>query len=306
MITVVTPVFNEENSLEELFSRLDKAFKGINQDFNVLFVDNGSKDGSLKTIKKIKEKNNNVKYISLTKNFGHQGGIWAGIYHVEGSCIIMDSDLQHPPETIPGLVEKWKNGAKVVNTKKISDDDNRLWKKLFSKFFYNVANYFTKLELSSGQSDFCLIDKDVVKLMKELPERKIFIRGLINSLGFESSTINYNCARRKNDKSKFSIFEYLNLAFDGIISFSAIPATIFFWFGILIALGCIIYSIYLFLLYLFFSGDSLPPGWTTIVLAIFFLSAVQLIGLGVIGKYNSITLENIKKKPEFIVKEKSL
>ena len=115
MITVVTPVFNEENSLEELFSRLDKAFKGINQDFNVLFVDNGSKDGSLKIIKKIKEKNNNVKYISLTKNFGHQGGIWAGIYHVDGSCVIMDSDLQHPPETIPSLVEKWKKLNLKIN-----------------------------------------------------------------------------------------------------------------------------------------------------------------------------------------------
>ena len=172
MITVITPVYNEESNIEELFSRIDKAFLNTNQKYELLFVDNGSYDKSLQVIKKLSKENSQVKFISLTKNFGHQGGIWAGLYNTENTSIIMDSDLQHPPELIPEIIEKWSKGYKIVNTMKRKDKDARIWKKIFSGLFYSIVNKLTNLKLSSGQSDFCLIDSSILNIVKKLPEKK--------------------------------------------------------------------------------------------------------------------------------------
>ena len=197
MITVITPVYNEESNIEELFSRIDKAFLNTNQKYELLFVDNGSYDKSLQVIKKLSKENSQVKFISLTKNFGHQGGIWAGLYNTENTSIIMDSDLQHPPELIPEIIEKWSKGYKIVNTMKRKDKDARIWKKIFSGLFYSIVNKLTNLKLSSGQSDFCLIDSSILNIVKKLPDKKIFLRGIINSLGYDYAVVVYECEARK-------------------------------------------------------------------------------------------------------------
>lgn len=314
MITVITPVYNEEENIEELFSRIDKVFLKINQKYELLFVDNGSKDKSLEIIKKIKKENSQVKFISLTKNFGHQGGIWAGLYNTDNTSIIMDSDLQHPPELIPEIIEKWSKGYKIVNTMKRKDKDTRIWKKIFSGLFYSIVNKLTNLKLSSGQSDFCLIDSTVLDIIKKLPEKKIFLRGIINSLGYDYSVVEYECEARKRGKSKFSIFEYLNLALDGIVSFSSLPLAIFFWSGILTAVICLFYAFYIFVLFILNLvlldtnqpiSNLFPPGWATIIIGMLFVGSIQLIGLGILGKYIALTLENVKRRPEFFIKEKS-
>jgi len=314
MITVITPVYNEEENIEELFSRIDKVFLKINQKYELLFVDNGSKDKSLEIIKKIKKENSQVKFISLTKNFGHQGGIWAGLYNTDNTSIIMDSDLQHPPELIPEIIEKWSKGYKIVNTMKRKDKDTRIWKKIFSGLFYSIVNKLTNLKLSSGQSDFCLIDSTVLDIIKKLPEKKIFLRGIVHSLGYDYSVVEYECAARKRGKSKFSIFEYLNLALDGIVSFSSLPLAIFFWSGILTAVICLFYAFYIFVLFILNLvlldtnqpiSNLFPPGWATIIIGMLFVGSIQLIGLGILGKYIALTLENVKRRPEFFIKEKS-
>ena len=314
MITVITPVYNEEENIEELFSRIDKVFLKINQKYELLFVDNGSKDKSLEIIKKIKKENSQVKFISLTKNFGHQGGIWAGLYNTDNTSIIMDSDLQHPPELIPEIIEKWSKGYKIVNTMKRKDKDTRIWKKIFSGLFYSIVNKLTNLKLSSGQSDFCLIDSTVLDIIKKLPEKKIFLRGIVHSLGYDYSVVEYECAARKRGKSKFSIFEYLNLALDGIVSFSSLPLAIFFWSGILTAVICLFYAFYIFVLFILNLvlldtnqpiSNLFPPGWASIIIGMLFVGSIQLIGLGILGKYIALTLENVKRRPEFFIKEKS-
>ena len=314
MITVITPVYNEEENIEELFSRIDKVFLKINQKYELLFVDNGSKDKSLEIIKKIEKENSQVKFISLTKNFGHQGGIWAGLYNTDNTSIIMDSDLQHPPELIPEIIEKWSKGYKIVNTMKRKDKDTRIWKKMFSSFFYSIVNKLTNLKLSSGQSYFCLIDSTILDIIKKLPEKKIFLRGIINSLGYNYSVVEYECEARKRGKSKFSIFEYLNLAFDGIVSFTSLPIAIFFWLGILAAVICLFYAFYIFVLFIlnlvFLDTNQpisklFPPGWASIIIGMLFVGSIQLIGLGILGKYIALTLENVKRRPEFFIKEKS-
>tara|TARA_Y100000294_G_scaffold161366_1_gene165714 strand:- start:537 stop:1484 length:948 start_codon:yes stop_codon:yes gene_type:complete len=314
MITVITPVYNEEENIEELFSRIDKVFLKINKKYELLFVDNGSKDKSLEIIKKIEKENSQVKFISLTKNFGHQGGIWAGLYNTDNTSIIMDSDLQHPPELIPEIIEKWSKGYKIVNTMKRKDKDTRIWKKIFSGLFYSIVNKLTNLKLSSGQSDFCLIDSTILDIIKKLPEKKIFLRGIINSLGYDYSVVEYECEARKRGKSKFSIFEYLNLAFDGIVSFSSLSIAIFFWLGMLTAVICLFYAFYIFVLLILNLvlldtnqpiSNLFPPGWTSIIIGMLFIGSIQLIGLGILGKYIALTLENVKRRPEFFIKEKS-
>jgi len=235
----------------------------------------------------------------------------------------MDADLQHPPETIEEIILAWKKGYKVVNTQKKLDLDARVWKRYLSSFFYFFVNKLTNLNLTHGQSDFCLLDSQVLDVIKKLPERKTFLRGLVNSLGYNYSTVKYSCKPRKKGKSKFSLSEYANLAFDGIISFSVLPITIFFWSGILIATACLIYVFYLVVLIakniinsdpdisfanIMTSGELtnlFPPGWATLTIGILFIGSIQLIGLGILGKYVAHTLENVKKRPEFIVKEKS-
>ena len=324
MITIVTPVYNEEKNIEELFDRVNKAFLKIDKKYKLLFVDNGSDDNSLNIIKKLYNKHSQVRFISLTKNFGHQGGIWAGLYNSNSTSIIMDADLQHPPEIIPDIIKKWEDGYKVVHTKKVNDNDVRIWKKIFSNFFYKIINKVTNLKLMSGQSDFCLIDLSVLSILKSLPERKNFIRGIIKSLGFNYSVVEYVSAKRKEGKSKFSFFEYINLAFDGILSFTKFPITVLFWMGLIISTMCFGYLIYLLSIVFtniinldhginwykwLTSPESIqnlfPPGWTSIIIAVLFIGSVQLIGMGILGKYITILIDNTKKRPEFFIKEQS-
>ena len=305
MISIITPVFDESENLNELFSRIDKVFSNLKEKYEIIFVDNGSNDSSLDVIKGLAEKNSQIKFVSLTKNFGHQGGIWAGLNHTTNTCIIMDSDLQHPPEVIPKLIEKWHKGFKVVNTRKNVDRDNRIWKKFFASLFYKIINSVTNLNLSTGQSDYCLIDSSVLSVLKQLPEKKIFLRGIVNSLGFETTTVQYDTEARKSGKSKFSKVEYIDLALNGILSYSSAPVSIFFWVGIIISLFCVGYIIYIGTIYYFLNNYiDMPPGWATILVSILFFGSIQLMALGILGKYLILILENGKKRPEFIVKEK--
>ena len=323
LITILTPVYNEEKNIIELYSRINKVFTNLNKKYELLFVDNGSKDQSLQIIRKLSKEHTNVRYISLTKNFGHQGGIWAGLYNTNNTCVVMDADLQHPPEAIPEMIKKWEEGYKIVNTQKKMDFDVRIWKKIFSRFFYALINILTNLNLKPGQSDFCLIDFSILEIIKNLPERKNFLRGILSSLGFDSGIVKYSSKPRKEGKSKFSFWEYLNFSFDGIISFSSFPITLFFWTGIFIAFLCLSYLLYIIVILVknFISIDSdlnlfnwlmygnvqgiFPPGWASLIVAILFMGSIQLIGLGILGKYISLTLDNVKKRPEFFIKEKS-
>ncbi len=305
MISVITPVLNEEKTLEELYKRLQTSFKKANQDFEIIFVDNGSIDGSLKVIKKIAEYQKNVKYLSLTKNVGHQGGIWAGLSSTENTSIIIDSDLQQPPETIEEFIKKWKEGFKIVKTKKILDQDTRSWKKIMSYIFYKTINRLTKLNLFEGQSDFCLLDKDIVKEIKKFHEKKSFLRGIINFTGFKSCYVEYEVNKRAEGVSKFSKIDYFNFAVDGIFNYSKAPITILFWTGITISLFCLFYIFYLTILYYFYGTQSLPAGWVTISILLMFFGSLNLIAFSMIGKYILLILEDGKNRPDYFIKEKN-
>ena len=311
MISVISPVYNEAENLEELCSRIIAATDLIEEDAEVLLVENGSTDESLKIIKRLRARDPRIKYISLSRNFGHQGGILAGLHHAVGDAVIsIDGDLQQPPELIPKMIKAWKTGYDVVYTTKRANNSDNDCRFYLRRLFYKIMSYISDVKLSYGQSDFRLLDRKVVQVLTSIPERKIFLRGLVNWVGFSQTNIDYEVNARRSGHSKFSLNHYISFAMDGVLSFSTVPLKIFLWMGIAIASFCCIWAMKYVIMgiinMLFYDMDLLPPGSATITVAIFFLGGVQLIGIGILGEYIGRIFYQTKKRPDFIVKEKGL
>jgi len=311
MISIVSPVYNEAENLIELCQRIIKVIESIKEEFEIILVENGSIDSSLEIIKDLRKKDPRIKYVSLSRNFGHQGGLLAGLFYAHGDAVItMDGDLQHPPELIPEMVSLWKQGHDVVYTTKNELNSDKDWRSIPSKLFYRFLSRISEVNLSYGQSDFRLTDQKVVEVIRKLPEKNIFLRGMVEWLGFNQIGIQYNPPPRKRGHSKFHLRNYINFAFDGVFSFSTIPLRIFLWTGSMIALFCGFYGIYwlvIGLIYLYFPESlQLPPGWATLSVSITFLGSVQLLGIGILGEYLGRTYNQTKQRPDFVVKEKDL
>ena len=311
MISVVSPIYNEQDNLVELCERVIASLESINEDFEFILVENGSHDRSLEIIKSLREKEPRIKYLSLSRNFGHQGGILAGLAHASGDAVIsIDGDLQQPPELIPKLIEAWKQGHDVVyTTKKVENNegDGRFYPK---RIFYKFISSISDIKLTYGQSDFRLLDRKVVDILLRIPEKNIFLRGLVDWVGFSQTGVDYEVNPRKGGQSKFLLKNYITFAVDGILSFSTVPLKLFLWFGLLIAFFCGLWALYYFIMgviNLFFQAKNLlPPGSATITVGIFFLGGIQLIGIGMLGEYIGRIFHQTKERPDFIIKEKGL
>lgn len=311
MISIVSPVYNEAGNLEELCKRIRSVMEAGKEDYEIIFVDNGSTDRSLEVMKELKKKDAKVKFVSLSRNFGHQGGIVAGMANASGDAVIsLDADLQHPPELISTLIRKWKNGYSVVfTTKKHKGIGSGL--SLFpSRIFYKLISSISDINLSYGESDYRLLDRKVVDVILNIPEKHKFLRGIVKWVGFSQTSVEYDVEQRKTGESKFSFWNYINFAFDGIFSFSTVPLRIFLWLGIMVASFCILWGAYYFVMgaiSLFYPEKNLlPPGSATITVSILFLGGVQLIGIGILGEYLGRVYHQTKERPDFIIKEKSL
>jgi len=310
MISVVSPVYNEAANLEELCGRLTAVFEKFEEDFEIILVENGSQDNSLSIIKKMRQQDSRIKFVSLSRNFGHQGGILAGLAHASGEAIIsMDGDLQHPPELIPEMISLWRQGYHIVFTSKIEPKEKD-WRFFLTKLFYKLISRVSEIKLTYGQSDYRLLDKKVVEVILLIPEKNKFLRGLVDWVGFSRAGVKYEVAERKKGNSKFLFRHYLNFAFDGIFSFSILPLRIFLWSGLSVAFFCCLYAIIFFILGVisFFPKVNifLPPGWATITVSITFLGGIQLIGIGFLGEYIGRIYSQTKQRPDFILKEKGI
>jgi polyisoprenyl-phosphate glycosyltransferase len=309
MISVISPVYNEADNLVELCDRLVKALELSKEKYEIVLVENGSWDESLTIIKSLRKKNKNIKYVSLARNFGHQGGIMAGIHHAKGDAVIsLDGDLQHPPELIPEMILLWKDGFDIVYTLKKGKAGHDDWRFLPSRAFYKLMNYFSDVKLSYGQSDFRLMDRKVVEVIKNLPERNIFLRGIVEWVGFKQTGIKYDTLPRAKGESKFRIGNYIRFAFDGIFSFSTLPLRFMLYSGLLIAFFCVIYILFIlgiFLLQISDVSTYLPPGWGTLAIGLLFFGSVQLICAGILGEYIGRIYSQVKQRPDFIVKSTS-
>lgn len=308
-ISAVFPVFNEKENLNALYQQVKDACSHAGTDYEMIFVDDGSSDDSLEIIKSLRKKDPKVKFISLSRNFGHQNAIFAGMTRCSGDAVItMDADLQHPPSLIPKMIEMWRNGAEVVCTIKKSYDINFV-KKVIIKTAYWFISKISGLKLSFGQSDFKLLDRKVLKVMLNMPEYHKFLRGQVKWIGFRQEALPYDVQKRYGGKAKFNYKSLYNLALAGIFSFGRYPLHLIMLFSFLIMFLCSLYIFFILamwiLKWLHLSDWPFPPGWTDLIVIMMFLNSMQLIFLGLTGEYIGRIYDQAKNRPVFIVRESS-
>ncbi|MDD3296612.1 MAG: glycosyltransferase family 2 protein [Candidatus Omnitrophica bacterium] len=303
-ISIVIPIYNENQVITELYGQLNSVLSNLKiAGWEIIFVDDGSTDGSWESIGKLNSLNDKVRGIKLSKNFGHQFAISAGLDYVKGNAVIMmDADLQHPPELIPKLIEKWEEGYDIVYTVREDTGSESLFKRVTSRFFYNIFNKLSKSNIPYGAADFRLLDETVVIQLKSFKERVRFLRGIINWVGYKKIGVSYAAQERFQGKSKYSFLKMVHLAISGIISFSSAPLYISAILGIVIAGLSFFYGLYAILVRIF--TEKTMPGWTSILVSMLFLGGVQLIAIGILGEYLAKVYEEVKGRPLYIVDKK--
>ena len=301
MISIVVPVFNEEESLSELYRRIAAVMNRMLLPFELIFVDDGSTDGSLNMMLEFSEKDKTVKIIQLSRNFGHQLAIIAGLDHAQGEAVItMDSDLQHPPELIEQLIEKWHDGYDVVYTSRDQSQDVSVFKNVTSRCFYALINRLAEVSIAPGTADFRLLDRNVVESLRAFGERSIFLRGIVNWMGYRQIAIRYRAAARYGGESKYSFLRMLRFAIDGITSFSSIPLYLSTFVGMIISVCSFLYAGLVIYLRLF--TDRVVDGWTSVMVALLFLGGIHLITLGIHGIYLGRVYNEVKGRPRYLIR----
>ena len=303
-LSIVIPTFNEEGNIEILYSKLIETLTPLELDeFEFIFVDDGSQDRSLEIVKKLSIDDPRVKYISFSRNFGHQPALKAGLDHAKFAGVIsLDADLQHPVELIPEMIEKWKNGAEVVYTKR-KDVSLPWFKRTTSKLFYRIINTLSQIKLEDGVADFRLLDQKVIHALRAYKESNLFIRGLIPALGFKQESIDYTPHKRFAGETKYSFSKMIRFALTGITSLSAKPLYFSIYFGVFFAMLAFIYGLYA--IYIFAFGHEAIPGWTSIIASILLIGGIQLIMIGIIGIYLGKVFAQSKGRPNYIIAEKN-
>jgi dolichol-phosphate mannosyltransferase len=300
-IAIVIPAYNEEGNVRKTADLVTKVLSGCKKTYEIIFVDDGSTDSTLEKLIQLNKEDAHIKFLSLSRNFGHQSALIAGLNFASGDAVIsMDADLQHPPELLPQLISKWEEGYDVVYTKRKADPNLPFLKRKTSKIFYKLINTFSDIKLEEGTSDFRLMDKKVVSVIKELPENNLFLRGLIKWVGFKQYCVEYMPQERNNGKSKYSYRKMISLAISGVTSTSIFPLRIASMMGFTLSIAALGYS--LVVIYDYFFTDKNLTGWTTLIIAILFLGGAQLITLGIIGEYLGKLLLQAKGRPKYIVK----
>lgn len=305
IISIVAPVFNESENLPEFFRRMTIVLEGIDYETEVIIIDDGSNDESLNLAKRQCHIDKRFKTISLSRNFGHQSAILAGITHAKGAAVvIMDSDLQDPPELIPELLTKWQLGVDVVHAQRIERKGESIFKKISAKLFYRLVNWMSDTTLPENVGDFRLMDRRVVDVLLNLGEKSLYLRGMVAWVGFNQDFVSFDRDARYAGKTKYSFSKMSNLALDALLSFSDRPLRVLTQLGLLVT--SLSFFLILFFLGTLLLGSSSPErGWLSIVLISLFLGGVQLICLGVLGEYIGRIYREAKNRPLFIIDEKN-
>lgn len=304
MISIVIPAYNESGNIETITEKLKDELKG-KEEFEIIFVDDGSTDQTLAEIKTIMKTEKFVEVISFSRNFGHQKALKAGLDHAKGDCVIsMDADLQHPPEVLHKLIDKWREGYDVVYTIREDTQDIGFVKRITSRCFYKIINFISDVDIPFGAADFRLLDRKVVNELKQFKEKWLFIRGIVSWLGFKQVGIEYRVQPRHAGNSKYSILKMIAFAIQGITSFSILPLRISTILGVLFSFGSFLYALYA--LYIKFFTNEFIQGWTSILISVLFLGGIQLICIGMIGEYLGKMFIETKERPNYVITEKSI
>lgn len=298
-ISVTIPVYNEEENLPEMHKRLTAALQETGLSYEILFVDDGSRDASVSLISNMANCDGTVRGVFLSRNFGHQPAIAAGIDHARGCAVVlMDCDLQDPPEFVPSLIAKWKEGFEVVYAVRKKRKESWIKRCSYSAF-YRILSRIASVDIPLDSGDFSLLDRKVVDLLKRMPERNRFMRGLRSWIGFRQIGLEYERCERHAGKAKYTFKKLLKLALDGFLSFSYVPLRLAFWLGclsFLVALltaGWAVYSKIAF-------GQT-PQGWTSLMVLVAFLGGTQLMLAGIAGEYIARIYDEVKQRPYYII-----
>jgi len=305
-ISIVIPAYNEGGNVALVHEKIKEVFSGLkNYDFEIIFVNDGSRDDTQQGLEELSRKFEEVKFIEFSRNFGHQPAVKAGMDHAHGNAVIsMDGDLQHPPELIPQMIKKWEEGFDVVFTVRTYPKQISWFKRKTSDFFYKILSSLSDVNLTKGGgSDFRLMDANVVQVMRDFKEDDLFLRGLTSWMGFKQTGIDFVAAERMAGQSSYNIRKMLTFAFTGITAFSVKPLYIAAYLGFLFsglsAFGYVGYVIYAFAVHTEISG------WASLIMTIVFFGGLQLIIMGIIGIYLGKIFKQVKERPNYIIKNKN-
>jgi dolichol-phosphate mannosyltransferase len=300
-LSVVVPVFNEEGNLPELHRRLAAVLPGVSDSWEVVFVDDGSRDRSWELIRGLAAADPHVRGVRFSRNFGHQMAFAAGLDHARGDAVvIMDADLQDPPELIPELVARWREGNEVVYAVRTHREGETLFKKLTASLFYRLLRSITQVAIPIDTGDFRLMGRRALEAFRRLPERHRFTRGLVAWVGFPQVGVPYTRAARHVGETSYPLRKMLRFAIDAITSFSHVPLQLATWLGFITSLFAFAYIVVVVVLK--FVGISWP-GYTSLMAAILFLGGVQLVMIGLLGEYLGRVYDEVKGRPLYLVQD---
>ncbi|MBH5318517.1 glycosyltransferase family 2 protein [Paenibacillus sp. GSMTC-2017] len=300
--SIIVPMYNEEAVIEHTYERLKLVMDSASQPYELIFVNDGSKDRTVEMIKLISDIDPNVRLIDFSRNFGHQIAISAGMDYAQGEAIIViDADLQDPPEVILDMIDKWKEGYEVVYGRRLKRKGETLFKKLTAMAFYRVLRSMTNVDIPLDTGDFRLIDRKVCDVLRGLKEKNRFVRGLISWIGFRQTSVEYVREERFAGETKYPLKKMIRFALDGITSFSYKPLKIATYLGFFLSLGGFIYLLVIIYQKLF--TDTTESGWTSIVALNLLFNGIILILLGIIGEYIGRIYDESKNRPLYIVRE---
>lgn len=301
--SLVIPVYNEAESIHEMYRRIKNVLEGLDGSSEVILVDDGSKDGSLELLRRLHKADPRLRYLSFGRNFGHQVAVTAGLHFAQGEAVVvLDADLQDPPELIGKMIEKWREGYDVVYAQRTARKQEGRVKQLLAYGFYRVLRILTDVDIPTDAGDFCLMDRNVVDVLNALPERGRYLRGLRAWVGFRQSAVTFEREPRFAGEVKYTFRKSLSLAISGIVSFSRVPLRIATYGGLLTA-GIALLMMILVVYWRTFHPTAPLIGFTIITAAIFFLGAVQLVCLGILGEYIGRIYEEVKGRPIYTLKE---
>jgi dolichol-phosphate mannosyltransferase len=302
IISLVIPVYNEVEVLSVLYHRLTQVMEGLGESYEIIFVNDGSEDGSLPLLRDLRAGDERVKILGLSRNFGHQVAITAGLDHSSGQAVVvLDADLQDPPEVIPQLVDQWRKGYDIVFAVREKRRGEGLFKRATAALFYRLLRRLTSTEIPVDAGDFRLMSRKAVDTLKSIRERSRFIRGLSGWIGFQQTSVPYVRDVRYAGTTKYPLKKMVRFAFNGLLSFSSVPLQLASYLGFAVSSASFVYIAYALWLKLF--TDHTILGWTSVMVAVLFLGGVQLLCLGIVGEYIGRIYDEVKQRPLYIVDE---
>lgn len=300
IISIIAPCYNEEETIEPFLRRIEEILTQINEPYEIVFINDGSKDNTLNILLNAKQNFKNIRIINFSRNFGKEAALTAGLDKARGEAAIpIDVDLQDPPELIKELVAKWREGYDVVLAKRADRTSDSFAKRVSADLFYKLNGKISNVDIPNNVGDFRLMSKRVVEALKQLPENQRFMKGLFAWVGFKTTVIEYAREKREAGQSSFNGWKLWNFALDGITSFSTLPLRIWLYIGALVSFLSFLYGSFIILKTLIFGVDL--PGYASLAVIMLFLGGIQLIGIGILGEYIGRIYSESKCRPSYII-----